>query len=556
VPSTFADQLDAADQVLEGAGHLALCLGSGISRRKLPLLAELIAAAFCHLPATAAARAVFEGFSQQHVFHLRLQEKGMAVSNPCTLDEFCGLDEQVQTELCQTLVQTYGDVFRELQVVYGSKQGMLGAVDFGRFKNADPDVSHFFIAFLLIEGRISRVLTTNWDMLIEKALAISTSKPAEQTLSVALDQPSWLDRLNGPQVILAKVHGCATQFPLSCEHIVITTGDLQAAAAGGWRQDAVRDFLSGRVLFCGYSGSDYTLMVPAKVIEELRQSHALPAAQYFVAEDKDLSAGARQLNGDQPNRHLRMYANDMFSSLYFAFLRKRFKQAIETAEQQTQPERAFPKWNDTAWNDALGRLRTLMDVELPTMLDSIIGVPGSRGYDDFVAGIPVRLSELREMFLEGRVQHPKLYQPFRFDPIKDVVLLTVLAALVELGAASGFSLSMNGDVAGVTITESTGVVRTICLVYGTYAPAVVPMVNAYLSDVEATIGTLPTFEVLIVPCSQYKIGSFPDFAPDPVLSKPLPGVPAAKRTFVDPDVLFDSVDFGDLMSKLRAELGV
>jgi hypothetical protein len=197
-----------------------------------------------------------------------------------------------------------------------------------------------------------------------------------------------------------------------------------------------------------------------------------------------------------------------------------------------------------------------MDVELPTMLDSIIGVPGSRGYDDFVAGIPVRLSELREMFLEGRVQHPKLYQPFRFDPIKDVVLLTVLAALVELGAASGFSLSMNGDVAGVTITESTGVVRTICLVYGTYAPAVVPMVNAYLSDVEATIGTLPTFEVLIVPCSQYKIGSFPDFAPDPVLSKPLPGVPAAKRTFVDPDVLFDSVDFGDLMSKLRAELGV
>ena len=50
----------------------------------------------------------------------------MLVSNPCTLDEFLRfLDEQVQTELCQALVQTYGDVFRELQVVYGSKQGML-----------------------------------------------------------------------------------------------------------------------------------------------------------------------------------------------------------------------------------------------------------------------------------------------------------------------------------------------------------------------------------------------------------------------------------------------
>lgn len=552
----FREQLDSADHVLDGSGHLALCLGSGVSRGKLPLLAALIAAAIRDLPENDVAGSLFECLSLAQVFHLRLQEKGIIVNDPCTLHNFRELEESVQIELCQSLVQTYGDVFQELQNVYGSKQLVLEAIDIERFKNVDPDVSHFFIAYLVIEGRISRILTTNWDVLVEKALNTSTLRPTEQSLSVALDHPTWLNRLNGPVSILAKVHGCATQFPLSCEHIVITTSDLQTATAPGWRQEAVRELLSGRVLFCGYSGSDYTLMVPARVIEELRRSNCLPSAEYFVAEDKDLSLGARQLIGDHPNRHLRMYADDMFTSLYFAFLRKRFKQAIDTAQQQTQPERAFPNWNDDAWTDALQRLRHLIEFDFPSLLDSTIGLPGARPYDEGVGMIPVRLSELRQMFLEGRVQHSKSYQPFHFDPIRDVVLLTLLAALLDMGAASGVSFSLSVGLAGLTLTENAGAVRTICLVYGTYSPSVVPMVNGYLSDVEAALGTLPTFEVLIIPCAQYKVGTVSAFAPTPISSRSLPGGTVAKRTFVNPDVLFDSVDFGDLVWKLRTVLAV
>jgi hypothetical protein len=296
-------------------------------------------------------------------------------------------------------------------------------------------------------------------------------------------------------------------------------------------------------------------MVPARVIDELRTLHALAAAHYFIAEDNDLSSGARQLSGNRTDRHLPMYANDMFVSLYFAFLRKRFRQAIETAEQQTLPERAFPRWTDSTWNRLLVRLRQLLDFEFPDLLDSAIGLPGSRPYDDGISTLPTRLSELRQMFLEGKVQHPGSYQPFRFDPIKDIVLLTLLAAFIDLGNTSGFSLRIADDIAGILLAERTGIVRTICFVYGTYPRAVFQMVNGYLSEVEDAFGSLPTFEVLIVPCSHYNVATNPAFAPG-ISYKSLPGVYRAKRTFVNPDVVFDSSDFSDLVLSLSQLLGV
>ena len=256
MPQEFKEQLSQADRALEATGQLALCVGSGISRGRLPLLEELIAAAFRNLPDSAPAMATFKALSENQVFHLRLGDKGITVGNPCSLDDFRKLEERTQIELCRPLVQFYGDVFRDLEIAYLSKQNLLEAIDIERFKTAEPAAPHFFIAYLMIEGRISKVLTTNWDVLIEKAIERSTLLPFAQFLTRALDEPTWVDRNNGPTPILAKVHGCATQFPTNCGYIVITTPELQDAAAAGWRQSAVQDFLSGRALFCGYSGSD------------------------------------------------------------------------------------------------------------------------------------------------------------------------------------------------------------------------------------------------------------------------------------------------------------
>jgi hypothetical protein len=395
VPLSFAEQIAAADRVIGDGAQVALCLGSGISRRKLPLLTELIAEAFRNLPPGVESNTIFESYSSPHAFALKLGPKHITVSDPCTLDEFRSLPPDVAGELCEVLVAVYGDVFRDLQQVYGSKQAMLTSVDFQRFSNAEPDAAHTFIACLLIEGRITRVLTTNWDLLIEKAIARNTSKPCSETAKVVIDDPSWLDRNAGPSIIFAKVHGCATQYPSNCDEIVITTTDLLTAAGTGWRQDAVHNILSRRVLFCGYSGSDYTLMVPAKVIADLRSRAALPNAEYFVAQDADLLAGARELTGPSADHHLRMYANDMFASLYFAAMKKRFENAITTAEQQTQPERAFFKWNDVIWRQALDRVQVLLSNELAAFLEATIGPSASRSYDSSVSNLPIDLAHLR-----------------------------------------------------------------------------------------------------------------------------------------------------------------
>jgi hypothetical protein len=520
------------------------------------MLARLVAEAFRNLPVGVESNSVFEAHSGRHAFALKLAAKRITVSDPCTLEEFRTLPLNVAQELCSVLVPTYGDVFRDLQQVYGSKQAMLTGIDFQRFSDAEPDVAHMFIACLLIEGRITQVLTTNWDRLIEKAIARNTSKPCSETAKVVIDDPSWLDRFTGPPVIFAKIHGCATQYPTNCDEIVITTTDLHIAAAPGWRHDAVHDILSRRVLFCGYSASDYTLMVPAKVIADLRSRAALPNAEYFVAHDADLPAGARELTGTSADYHLRMYANDMFASLYFAAMKKRFENAITTAEQQTQPERAFFKWNDAIWRQALDRVQILVSNELAAFLEATIGPSASRSYDDSVSNLPIDLAHLRQLFLEGLVRQRGIYVPFRFDPVKDIVLLIIMAAVIDVARAANLTLSVESSFAGITITEVGGVKRKIMLVHGTYVGSVEPMVHEYVSDIENVDGRFPTFEVLVIPCNQYTVGKYPASAPAPVLSKRLPGTHATKRTFIKPDGVFGTNDFANLVLHLRAQLGV
>jgi len=82
------------------------------------------------------------------------------------------------------------------------------------------------------------------------------------------------------------------------------------------------------------------------------------------------------------------------------------------------------------------------------------------------------------------------------------------------------------------------------------------MVNEYVAEIENVDGRFPTFEVIVIPCSEYNIGRYRAFAPAPVLSKRLPGTYSAKRKFVKPDELFATNDFGDLVSYLRRQLGV
>ena len=60
----FAEQIHLIEPIVadffEGREQLTVCLGSGISRRRMPVLSELIASAFRNIPLNAESRQLFE----------------------------------------------------------------------------------------------------------------------------------------------------------------------------------------------------------------------------------------------------------------------------------------------------------------------------------------------------------------------------------------------------------------------------------------------------------------------------------------------------------------
>lgn len=72
----------------------------------------------------------------------------------------------------------------------------------------EPDVEHFCIALLMVEGVVASAVTANWDGLIERALATLTNEP-DAVVRVIVRGEDF--RQSGRRVQLIKFHGCAVR---------------------------------------------------------------------------------------------------------------------------------------------------------------------------------------------------------------------------------------------------------------------------------------------------------------------------------------------------------
>lgn len=72
----------------------------------------------------------------------------------------------------------------------------------------EPDVEHFCIALLILEGVVGAAVTANWDALIERALATLTNQP-DAMVRVIVRREDF--RESGRRVQLIKFHGCAVR---------------------------------------------------------------------------------------------------------------------------------------------------------------------------------------------------------------------------------------------------------------------------------------------------------------------------------------------------------
>jgi hypothetical protein len=147
----FSEQLRlvtlALPRYLEGQQHITLCIGSGASRGRMPMLSRLISRTLYNLPLDDQSREFVLRYSRSKFFHECLTRRGQSSSNPTTLDEFRALSVEARDEVCSPISETYSEFFRDVQDFVGSKARLLELLEFDEFKNGEPNPCHYYIAY-------------------------------------------------------------------------------------------------------------------------------------------------------------------------------------------------------------------------------------------------------------------------------------------------------------------------------------------------------------------------------------------------------------------------
>jgi len=152
-----------------------------------------------------------------------------------------------------------------------------------QFVNVMPTDAHYYLAFLIREGLIDEVITTNYDTCIEQAYHDTFGfGEADQKESPALAIANLEDyRAKGGRKFtensklrrclkVYKINGCAARLgdgrnPAACRAVLLTEKDLQDWRHRGWARDLFRDRLRSRtLLFSGFGSEEpqvrYTAM--------------------------------------------------------------------------------------------------------------------------------------------------------------------------------------------------------------------------------------------------------------------------------------------------------
>lgn len=192
-------------------GHYVLWLGSGISRDRVPNVWELLGRVLEHL------RSNIVDVDPNCVYLAALREVLQLAG--LTPDELGNIDFGIAIEgwplrdrIVSTLVMKYSQV---LETTVGDENpddylvwtGLDVPTTYGS-PDLEPDVEHYCIAILMLEGLVTSAVTANWDGLLEKALDDLT--PAFGSLVRVAVKPDDF-RSAGPRIEVIKFHGCAVR---------------------------------------------------------------------------------------------------------------------------------------------------------------------------------------------------------------------------------------------------------------------------------------------------------------------------------------------------------
>ena len=324
-----------------GKGSFALWLGSGVSRGRLPGLPEVVRELLDKLymkvdtsDATCPYRAALAQVVDLAAL-LPAERNEVDVSRP--VEEWPYLDRIVAS-----LVGKYADVVdvripgqRPDHILWDliDVAGKFGAAD------SEPDLEHWCVAWLMLEGVFPTVISANWDGLIESAVRGLLGAGVQSPMAVNVSSADF--RKDQGRAQLLKFHGCAvlasideesyrkllvgrrsqiTEWPRDTDHAVIRRAMISIAS-------------TKHTLMIGLSAQDENIQqLFAAARQDLQWTWPIDPPAILFAEDQ---IGSDQRNilrvaySDYDNGHeadidaasvIRAYAKPLLSSLVLAVL--------------------------------------------------------------------------------------------------------------------------------------------------------------------------------------------------------------------------------------------
>lgn len=117
------------------------------------------------------------------------------------------------------------------------------------FLDGTPTHYHYAISEMLLSGKVSYVITTNFDNLIEIAYHdISSKKAKSKKLNVVYDESK---RLQPKSPNLIKIHGCAT-----APHSLVFNLTHVGKGLAEWKKSMLSKLSANPFIFLGYSDRD------------------------------------------------------------------------------------------------------------------------------------------------------------------------------------------------------------------------------------------------------------------------------------------------------------
>lgn len=354
-----------------------------------------------------------------------------------------------------------------------------------------PDAEHLFIAGLLCEGLVGEIVSTNWDVLVEKAC---------EKFGVDIRIAATPDECNIAatvgQVSLYKIHGCAFRAqdnPYKYRDFIVVTDRHRTQWLQPNRlpfQDKCRVVLRDHFsLFVGLSAQDFNLQcqilsgAPAVISPGCRTYFSIPKLEEKprdVLKNVHGDLPAEQMQELERNAVLGIYGKPLLGSLYVYILKLKMESLVAASVGKkfsviTRPLAEY------ALESLLNQLQHWFDVRWIAA-----GQKSSEVWRELAAGLPDWLSRAARLFREGLPSLANQYKPWvrgtpsqiASDPNAVLARLDLLMAVFGLvkkvGLQHGLDIALCGSGAGhIQITRGGICYRLHILQSGDLEPLVI-----------------------------------------------------------------------------------